>query len=819
MSSATYAADGCDLVQRHEQLLIDSGLDANVARERGYNTIADSKRLKELGFQPKQLCTPALLIPVYGLQAQIIGYQLRPDDPRVFDSGMVEYEMASTIGIVLDVHPRLTRGRSDLPRSEATPDASTPICGSLYDARVPLFITNEVRKADCMVSVGFCCISLVGVRNWPGGNEANGKALLPDFGKIIINNRAIYVVCDRDVVANAQIYAAFSRLSKFLESRGALITIIDVGKYDGTKLRLDEFITNRKTAGFQNGNLNNALLALGTDKLPPVMVANRAAYQRPTVLVEQGRLPWVVDKADEIVAEGYTQWHLFQRSTLIVRTFVLEAQERDKATNVYRPRGAVILQRASIPMLEDVLTRAVDFRTPSFDEEPPQPIDCPSKVAAVYLSRAGTCRLPNLLGFIEAPVLRPNGSILSEPGYDKDTGLLLYSHELWPSVADRPTRHDVDEAVRVLLEPLKEFPFVSEADLSVPISGILTGLQRRLLFSAPLHANDAPHQGSGKSLLADCIALSVTGRNVASMPSSDNEEEMRKKITSVLAKGDLIISIDNINQPLKSDALAMVLTQPTYTDRLLGGNVLPELPTNVLFLATGNNLVFSGDMPTRTIVARIDPRSEKPEQRHFAQSDLRSHVLRNRTRLVRAALTIVRGYYLAGRPLQKLSPFGRFEQWSDEIRSAIVWAGLADPCKTRERITAQDPERSATGEVLLAWHGMFGSSPVTIKGIVEAAETEDDKGRVLKAALLEIAADFKVPEKINGKRLASWCRGQLGRVVGELCLHKSEMSAHGSITLWRVVKPASDDSDASYHPKETLGRFQSEGPTELKRKP
>src|SRR4029077_15567636 len=120
----------------------------------------------------------------------------------------------------------------------------------------------------------------------------------------------------------------------------------------------------------------------------------------------------------------------------------------------------------------------------------------------------------------------------------------------------------------------------------------------------PLHANDAPHQGSGKSLLADCIALSVTGRNVASMPSSDNEEEMRKKITSVLAKGDLIISIDNINQPLKSDALAMVLTQPTYTDRLLGGNVLPELPTNVLFLATGNNLVFSGDMPTRTIVAR-----------------------------------------------------------------------------------------------------------------------------------------------------------------------------------------------------------------------
>src|SRR5208283_759938 len=139
----------------------------------------------------------------------------------------------------------------------------------------------------------------------------------------------------------------------------------------------------------------------------------------------------------------------------------------------------------------------------------------------------------------------------------------------------------------------------------------------RQLSSAPLHGHDAPAQGSGKSLLADCTAIILTGRPVASMPLGGDAEEVRKRITSILLDGDLIVNIDNVVRPLRSDALAMVITQEYYADRILGRNERPRLRTNVLWLATGNNLRFAGDMTTRAIVSRIDANDEHPEARSF----------------------------------------------------------------------------------------------------------------------------------------------------------------------------------------------------------
>jgi len=65
----------------------------------------------------------------------------------------------------------------------------------------------------------------------------------------------------------------------------------------------------------------------------------------------------------------------------------------------------------------------------------------------------------------------------------------------------------------------------------------------------------------------------------------------------------------------------------------------------------GLGLVFSGDMSSRVIISRInDPNIEEPEKRSFKIKDLRAFVLENRIRLVHAALTVLRGFYVAGRP-------------------------------------------------------------------------------------------------------------------------------------------------------------------------
>src|SRR5580692_1436760 len=144
---------------------------------------------------------------------------------------------------------------------------------------------------------------------------------------------------------------------------------------------------------------------------------------------------------------------------------------------------------------------------------------------------------------------------------------------------------------------------------------MVTGIQRRLLASAPLHAIDAPLQGYGKTLIADVIAIVATGRPAVSVSATKDSEEMRKRFTSILMAGELVVSIDNITRPLGSDALSTILTSEVYTDRILGQSAMTRNPTNTLWLATGNNLSFSGDMPSRVLNSRLDAGVERPEQR------------------------------------------------------------------------------------------------------------------------------------------------------------------------------------------------------------
>src|SRR5512139_3533055 len=97
---------------------------------------------------------------------------------------------------------------------------------------------------------------------------------------------------------------------------------------------------------------------------------------------------------------------------------------------------------------------------------------------------------------------------------------------------------------------------------------------------------------SGKSLLADVIALLATGRRAPAWiytgdPYTGDPDEERKHITSALIAGDPVACIDNISAPLDSDRLCSVLTQETIRDRLLGVMKAITLSTACLWMATG----------------------------------------------------------------------------------------------------------------------------------------------------------------------------------------------------------------------------------------
>jgi hypothetical protein len=384
---------------------------------------------------------------------------------------------------------------------------------------------------------------------------------------------------------------------------------------------------------------------------------------------------------------------------------------------------------------------------------------------------------------IEAPTVRPDGSILDAPGYDSKTQLFFDPGAcVFEPVPDEPTRDDALAALAVLKEPFEEFPFVEESDRSVALAAVMTALVRPSIRSSPLFLFRAPKMASGKSLLQDIVALVATGRDATVMSQATNDEEDRKRLLSVLMEGRALGCIDNIERPLESAALCSILTQQTYSDRVLGASKMIVVPTSTTWLATGNNVVVKGDLVSRVVTCDIDPKTERPEERTFKRK-LRPFVSVHRGALVAAALTMLRAYYIAGRPVQDLSAFGRFEDWSDLVRSTLVWLGEQDPCLGRERLRFVDPVAGEILAVLQAWDAVIGERPVKVSEVLHHAGRTGEQATVLREALQAVAADDD--GKLDSRRLGQWLGHYANRIEGGLMVLRSKLN-QGSQT-WKVV--------------------------------
>jgi len=177
----------------------DSGISPEVVEARGYRTVETKAELKRLGFSDNQRNVPGLLIPVWGPQGEKVLYQYRPDEPRIKDGKPVKYVTPSGFRMTLDVPP-IARER-------------------LGDPSVPLFVTEGIKKGDCLVSHGLCAVALLGVWNWRGTNGHGGKVALPGWEYVALNDRQAFIVFDSDVMLKPGVHEAMRRLKAFLEGR------------------------------------------------------------------------------------------------------------------------------------------------------------------------------------------------------------------------------------------------------------------------------------------------------------------------------------------------------------------------------------------------------------------------------------------------------------------------------------------------------------------------------------------------------------------------------------------------------------------------
>ncbi len=540
---------------------------------------------------------------------------------------------------------------------------------------------------------------------------------------------------------------------------------------------------------------------------------SKAPPPEGAIVLSEGRLNGNLQAGDSaLLAAGVP---IYERGGELVRPVRLERSE--EANGVRRDAGATVIVPVSDRWLVQRLADSAPFLRVNAKGDH-VPADPPLEFARHLMDRQGEWAFPTLRGIVNAPTMRRDGSILQTPGYDAASGIIFDPCGVeFPPIPDEPTPADALAGLAQIDELFALFPYeraepgqppLWTPSYSVTLSALLCLVARHAMKTAPLHGNDSPTPGTGKSLQAEAVGIIGTGALPAMMSQGPSDEELEKRIATALRAGDRVIVIDNVDRPLGGDFLCSVLTQERVQARILGKSERVILPTGVVIIATGNNLQLAGDAARRAVKGRIDSGEERPDRREFP-FDPRQLARERRPQLVAAALTILRAYHVAGRPV-KLTPMGSFEDYS-LVRGAIAWLGRADPARTREAIFSADPKRDELSDILRAWCDAFGSEALSLAEAKSRLETSADAGP-LYGSLVDLGGRGAFNALSIGKRLAKF----VDRPAGGLVLRRASDSNAGA--RWRVeglggAEPATEAPD--YGEFAGLGWARSVGMSEI----
>jgi hypothetical protein len=401
---------------------------------------------------------------------------------------------------------------------------------------------------------------------------------------------------------------------------------------------------------------------------------------------------------------------------------------------------------------------------------------------------------PLLEGVIGTPTLRPDGSWLTTPGYDPDTALWLdFNGTTYPTLLERPTLDDARTAIGRLQQVFIDFPFAALHHFSAALAAVCTLVARYAIQgNVPLVAVRSTTPGSGKGLLVDAISVIATGRMAPRWAVTSDKEEERKRLLTIAMAGDALVHLDNVTHAFGSAALDLALTAPTFSDRILGVQQQREAPMQVVFFASGNNMVFQGDMVRRVVPIDLAPTMERPEERKdFTHNPLLRYVLTERPALVGAALTILKGYVVAGSPAQGITALGGFDEWSTLVRQALIWAGEADPCAGRQDLGAEsDPQYEAFQTLLTTWYACYGTTTKTVRQVLDQIRVETAKELLespwdaLRDALGSLDPQYST-RGLNPRTIGDALRTWKGRMIGGKRLVRTSTTRMG-LAEWRI---------------------------------
>jgi putative DNA primase/helicase len=528
----------------------------------------------------------------------------------------------------------------------------------------------------------------------------------------------------------------------------------------------------RRTKATADAKIKEIVDAAPAEDLKGLEPDRPRANGRSTIKVEAGEYYKAASETEEALIGAGAE--IYQRGSKLVRPLLMD---------VAAPDGRVtkIGQLIPVPLdnLLDSLSRHSHWVRYNPTKEKYTTINPVERVAKIVLARSGGWGFRRASGVIMTPTLRPDGSLLIKPGFDEQTGLILLDPPKMPPVSMEPTKDEAVKALGLLMPLLAEFPFVDEASRSVGLSTLITPVVKIACGPVPMHTTTAPSPSNGKSYMFHVATAIATGHKCPAMGVAKSETETEKRLGAAILAGQPIIHLDNVDVALGGAFLCQMISEEFVQVRKLGVSEQFTYPNTWCVFANGNNLALLGDVTRRVLQTTIDHGEERGELRVFKAKPFEM-VLANRGLYVAACLTIVLAYRAAGMP-GKLPPLASFDEWSDQVRSALVWLDQRDPVETVEKVRVNDPDWRATIGLFQAIEATFGVGPENARFASQILKGSE----ALKSAVSEIFADiFNEPTAVH---LGLWLKSKADRVVGGLKL-KCRYDSHLSTRVWWVER-------------------------------
>lgn len=574
---------------------------------------------------------------------------------------------------------------------------------------LPLVICNGEPSTVIAQHCGFAATSIC----------MNENGNLPD--NLIIELKELYngkilLALDND---DAGKQGAMKRLSA-LQDAGFEVQIID---FQSDKKGYD-------LADFCKDNPNDTWIEF--TKLIPVK-------QEKMCIATNRQLIKIIEDAWDVIEQINTPPFLFQQNKKLVMII-----EDDNICNVAQVdhdllRGVLIRNASWVYFTE----KSIREDKPSNDVLADMQVNIPKFI-------------PELSMVISCPMFSAEGKLMNKKGYNKEIKAYYPKHK---NVYINNYKSDakLDDAVKglsMLCDDLFiNFPFTTKSDIANLIATILEQFIRPMLEDCrPFRCIDSATKGTGKGKIAQIIQLICFGSCVSptGIPTGDREE-WRKLIGSLLAVYPEVVLFDNVKTTINSQELEILATSTTYRTRVLGTGKMGDYLNSALWLFTGNNLSYAGDLSRRVVPIRMVAKQEDPWNRsedQFKHPYILEWVKENRSLIVGHCLNIIQYWINQGMPKGE-KRLGSFENWAKTLSGLMECVGfpgfldnLAELHKTA------DTDRLPWVEFISEWYAYKGESPMRVGELLTLCNE--------KNLLSSILADFhpKSQESKLGKALA-----------------------------------------------------------------